>query len=178
VIAFSASACIGQESTTAGNVNVFDLTFYGCTSGSNGGALLINSGSIFASISDCTFANCRVSGGYGRAVYFYGAFLEVLQCFFSDSYAQSYGSCLYGALSSSKALSCSDVLSIRSDCYAATWWLFPLWSSPGDVSFERSNVSGNTVTYYASAILFERGSDLRFQLCEIRSNTGPNCILF
>jgi hypothetical protein len=129
-------------------------------------------------ITACTFLDCSSSGD-GGAIYFYGFRLAVVWSSTFSCTAGTYGASLeaYPAGYLSCAVAFSDGASIGGSSQFAALDFFPSLTAGSESVLERANVTGNSVTQAGAAAYFDECDGLRFQFCEIRSNTGSNCLL-
>jgi hypothetical protein len=170
------SACTRYAASEPGVASLIGLTFDGCTSESQGGAVSLISRALSALVENSVFAFCSARGASGGAIYFAAAALTVRASrMFSCSAAHPFGNAAVFA-------SCSgpDPRSVFAEVVTATCTGgFDTWSIGAivRVSFTRSNLTRNSVDASASAVAFRESSSLDFSFVVLLANAGPDFCL-
>jgi hypothetical protein len=154
--------------------------FDGCSATSHEGAVYLYRTAGSAAVTACTFMNCFFSGN-GGAIYFVGRRISVLQSLMFSLTAVGPASVLdarYRTTALAHEFPFSDGAAISGSCSLGPLHFLPYLASGSLSALEWANVTRNTATDSAAAIVFDVGDAIRFQFCEVRSNVGPACIVF
>jgi hypothetical protein len=161
------------RATGIGKIEISGVTFQVCTAASFGGAIEIRRNVLDVTVVGCTFVYCYVTTTSLR-VYIVAHDVLFFCCSVVDCRCAGYQRSGYV---SGNSFFFSETITTRSVAVKEQNWAVTS-SSTLKNQFPVFTSASRDAPWYGSGVHFSIARNLVFEFCEIRENTGQNCIYF